>query len=147
MNIFLAIIIFCITLFLYLHIYYHLKTSNDLEIYEIENPSKEKLEEICDIRQPVLFNFVNERINHNLNLNAILNYYSAFDVQIRDLKQTNEDELYIPLLLKTAHSLFENDKDSKYISEKNHDFLEETGLKKAYQYNDNFLRPFLRIKY
>ena len=41
-----AIIIFCITLFLYLHIYYQLKTSNDLEIYEIENPSKEKLEEI-----------------------------------------------------------------------------------------------------
>ena len=36
MNIFFAIIIFCITLFLYLHIYYQLKTSNDLEIYEID---------------------------------------------------------------------------------------------------------------
>ena len=144
MNFFLAIVIFCITLFLYLHIYYQLKTSNDLEIYEIENPSKEKLEEICDIRQPVLFNFVNERINANLNLESILKYYSAFDIQIRDVKHNNkDDELYIPLLLKTAHTLFNNDTESKYISEKNHDFLEETGLKKTYQYNDDFLRPFL----
>ena len=144
MNIFFAIIIFCITLFLYLHIYYQLKTSNDLEIYEIENPSKEKLEEICDIRQPVLFNFINERINHNLKLDSVIKYYSAFDIQIRDVKNNNKDEeLYIPLLLKTSQTLFNNDKESKYISEKNHDFLEETGLKKAYQYNDDFLRPFL----
>jgi hypothetical protein len=34
------IFIFCLILFIYLHIQYHLKTSNDLEIYEIEQPSK-----------------------------------------------------------------------------------------------------------
>ena len=43
---FIAIFIFCVVLFLYLHIYYHLKTSNDLEVYTIEKPSKNKLEEI-----------------------------------------------------------------------------------------------------
>jgi hypothetical protein len=26
-------------------------------MYEIDQPSKDKLEEICDIRQPVLFDF------------------------------------------------------------------------------------------
>jgi hypothetical protein len=44
-------------LFLYLHIHFHLKRSNDLEVYEIDDPSKDKLEEICDIRQPVIFDF------------------------------------------------------------------------------------------
>ena len=48
MKVILALIIFCIVLFLYLHLQYHLKTSDDLEVYTIDNPSKDKLEEICD---------------------------------------------------------------------------------------------------
>ena len=39
------IFVFCIVLFLYIHIFFHLKTSDDLEVYEIDQPSKEKLEE------------------------------------------------------------------------------------------------------
>ena len=57
MKIIFSMIIFCLVLFLYLHIFFHLKTSNDLEIYEIEQPSKDKLEEICDLRQPVRFDY------------------------------------------------------------------------------------------
>ena len=52
-----TILIFCLVLFIYLHINFHLKQSNDLEVYEIDQPSKEKLEEICDIRQPVIFDY------------------------------------------------------------------------------------------
>ena len=37
---FIAIFIFCVVLFLYLHINYHLKCSNDLEVYTIERPSE-----------------------------------------------------------------------------------------------------------
>ena len=54
MNIIFSIIIFCIVLFIYLHVHFHLKKSDDLELYEIELPSKTKLEEICDIRQPLI---------------------------------------------------------------------------------------------
>ena len=39
------IIIFCLVLFIYIHIYFHFKTSNDLEVYELEKPSKDKFEE------------------------------------------------------------------------------------------------------
>ena len=60
MKIIFSMIIFCLVLFLYLHIFFHLKTSNDLEIYEIEQPSKDKLEEICDLRQPVRFDYNSE---------------------------------------------------------------------------------------
>ena len=57
MNYLISFFIFCLVLFLYLHIYYQLKTSNDLEVFTIQNPSKDKLEEICDIRQAVIFDF------------------------------------------------------------------------------------------
>ena len=51
----LIILIFIIVLFFYLHIIYHLKKSNDLEVYEINEPTKNELEEICNYRQPVIF--------------------------------------------------------------------------------------------
>jgi hypothetical protein len=59
--------IFCLVLFIYLHIQFHLKTSEDLEMYEVEQPSKERLEEICDIRQPVLFDFDCQKIIDTTN--------------------------------------------------------------------------------
>ena len=142
MEIVLAIIIFSIVLFIYLHIYFQLKKSNDLEIYEIDKPSKEKLEEICDLRQPLMFDFVNDRINEMCNLNYIQNKYGAFDIKVRNLKNNDdESELYIPITLNAALELFKKDHDKKYFMEKNQDFLEETGLIKCYRYNDTFLRP------
>jgi len=144
---FIAIFIFCLVLFLYLHIQYHLKTSNDLEVYTIERPSKETLEEICNIRQPVVFEFKNNKLLESCNLANLDDNYGAFDIQVRDV--TNKDdnsELYLPFLLKEAINIFGDDKNEKYISEKNQDFLKETGAIKNYNYNDAFLRPPLVSK-
>jgi hypothetical protein len=142
MQQFIAILIFCIVLFLYLHIYFQLKTSNDLEVYEIEQPSKDKLEEICDLRQPVIFDYQNDSLLESCKINTVAEHYSAFDVKLRNVKELDENtDLHIPITLKVALSLFNNDKDSKYIIEKNNDFLEETGLIKNFKYNDAFLRP------
>ena len=73
MKIIFGLFIFCLVLFLYLHIQFHLKTSNDLEMYEVDQASKDKLEEVCDIRQPVLFDFDNTKIMDTCNKNYILN--------------------------------------------------------------------------
>ena len=119
-----------------------MKTSNDLEVFTIQNPSKDKLEEICDIRQPVIFDFHSDEILDSCNLSFIDDTYNAFDIKIRDIKNSDKNsELYIPLLFSEAIKLFQNDDDKKYISENNSDFLEETGLVKTYKYNDSFLRP------
>jgi hypothetical protein len=142
MQQFIAILIFCIVLFLYLHIYFQLKTSNDLEVYEIEQPSKDKLEEICDLRQPVIFDYQNDSLLESCKINTVAEHYSAFDVKLRNVKELDENtDLHIPITLKVALSLFNSDKDAKYIIEKNNDFLEETGLIKNFKYNDGFLRP------
>ena len=49
------ILILLITIFLYINIYFNLNTSDYLEIYEIDNISKEKFEELCNIKQPLFF--------------------------------------------------------------------------------------------
>jgi hypothetical protein len=145
-----AVLIFCVVLFLYLHIYFHMKTSNDLEVYEIDQPSKDKLEEVCDLRQPVLFEYANERLMESCTLNAMRATYGAFDVRLRNVKdsadETDTTALHVPLTLHAAAEAFHSDKDSRYISENNGDFLEETGLTKTFKYNDAFLRPSMVSK-
>lgn len=140
-----AVLIFCVVLFLYLHIYFHLKTSNDLEVYEIDQPSKDKLEEVCDLRQPVLFSYANERLMESCTLTAMRSTYGAFDVRLRNVKDAAEEadatDLYVPLTLHAVADTFRSDKESRYVTEHNGDFLEETGLVKTFKYNDAFLRP------
>jgi hypothetical protein len=142
-----AVLIFCVILFLYLHIYFHMKTSNDLEVYEIDQPSKDKLEEVCDLRQPVLFDYANERLMESCTLPAIRSAYGAFDVRLRNVKDAADEadatELYMPLTLHAVAESFRSDKESRYVSENNGDFLEETGLIKTFKYNDEFLRPHM----
>ena len=153
-----SIFIFCIVLFLYLHVHFHLKRSNDLEVYEIEQPSKQRLEEVCDIRQPTTFELYNEQLLTQLSYQSIHNSYRAFDIHIRDVSKTptttaedkiqqkgteNDQVLYIPVTFKIAHEVLKKDNDAKYISEHNADFIDETGLIKIFQLNDEFLRPYM----
>jgi hypothetical protein len=144
MEIIYIFIIFCSVLFIYLHIQFHLKTSDDLEMYEIDNPSKNKLEEICDIRQPVLFTFDCDKIIDTSNKQFIQTNYPAFEVKIRNTKEKQLDaDPYVLLPIHTAEKLFQEDKDSLYFTENNSDFLQETGLVKSFKYNDEFLRPYM----
>jgi len=55
MNTLSTIIVFIIVLFLYFHLTAQFKKSEDLEIYEMDYTTNQKLNEICELRQPVLF--------------------------------------------------------------------------------------------
>jgi len=144
LKIFIGFFVFCLVLFIYLHINFHLKTGNDLEIYEIEQGSKDKLEEICDLRQPVMFDFDNEKIIEYSNKTYLLDNYPAFEIKIRNSKDPDyNSEIYMPLPLHAAAKLVKEDTNSTYFSENNADFLQETGIIKSFQYNDAFLRPYM----
>jgi hypothetical protein len=137
-----AVVVFCSILFIYLHVHFHLKKVDDLEIYEICQPSKEKLEEVCDFRQPVVTDFNNQSIIDMCNLNYVKANYTGYDIKIRNVKERDDEtELYIPLGIVESIDLFKKDKESKYMSENNYDFLDESGLIKMYRNNDMFLRP------
>lgn len=149
MNAIFTLFIFCIVLFLYMHIQFHLKTSDELELYEIDDVSKERFEEICDLRQPVLFSFDNQNILRSVTKENILNHYPSFDVKVREnIQYTNKNDAkqdinYIQLPYQNALQLFRTDKQSNYYSENNVDFLTETTFIKNLNYNDSFLRPFM----
>ena len=143
MQVIYVVLIFCIVLFLYLHIYFHLKTSDDLEVYEIERPSKDKLEEICDLRQPVVFKY-QSAISIACTRQALAAVYGGFDINVRNV--VSSDPLHLPLVVTTALMALDNDKESHCIIENNADFLEETALAKNFAQNDGFLRPAMVSK-
>ena len=138
-----SILIFCIVLFLYIHVNFHLKVSDDLEVYEIDQPSKDKLEEICDLRQPVIFDYNVGELMNECNIDHIGKHFGAFDIKVRNVKEYDDvGELYLPLTLNTAMDIFRKDDKARFISENNNDFLEETSIIKTFRCNDNFLRPY-----
>lgn len=143
MKIIYGFIIFCLVLFIYLHINFHLKTSNDLEIFEIDQVCKQKMEDILDMRQPVLLDNDEDinRIVQTTNISNLLDLYPTFDVKTRNIG--DKQLTYLPLSLRLANKLLEEDKESKYFSENNMEFLKETGAIKNIQYNDSFYRPNL----
>lgn len=157
MNIILGIIVFSIVLFLYLHIYFQLKTSNDLELYNVDVPSKEKFEEICDLKQPVLFKYlsINQDFKSLLRISELNKTYGNFDIKLIDSKkeinsitnlQDNDGPPYVPIKFSTAIDLFNKDKESKYYTEKNSEFIEEACITKHFRHNDGFLRPYMVSK-
>ena len=115
---------------------YNFKTSDELEVFNIENPSKEKIEEVCELRQPVIFN--HEKFN-NLDMENISVNYDIYDVNVRDSSDNNYS---LPLNLKETQKLMSADEKSSFYSEHNSYFLEETGLVKSIKYNDELLKPF-----
>ena len=106
MKVFLTVIIFSIVLFLYIHMHFHLNTSDDLEVYTIENVSKDRLEEICNLKQPVLFDYKNENLLDTVNIGKMEEMYGAFDVNFRNITDKDkESEIYLPIYWSLPHNL------------------------------------------
>ena len=88
MDYILFICSFILTLFVYIHVCFHLKKNNDLEIYNIPFENKESFQEILDIRQPTKIN--------NLNQSFYSNAFHIFSLNIESiLKRRDENKLNI----------------------------------------------------
>ena len=143
MNYLFEITIFLIIAFIYLHVNYHFKTSDDYEIYELDELTKDKLNEVCDLRQPVVFYYDNP-ISGTCRFSKLSTETGGMDVKIRDISEIKDsDELYIPLTLHNSVKLLKGDNETKYISEKNGEFIKEVGLDKQFKMNDEFIKPYL----
>ena len=135
--------------FVYIHTHtISFKTSNDLEVYELEQTSKNVLEEICDIMQPTLIDISSEpdlyKIIQTTNKDFLLANYPMFDIKIRNVNDiNNNNDIMLPLNLELGNKLFNEDSNASYYSEGNTDFLQETASIKNMTYNDYFLRPYL----
>ena len=152
-----AILIVCIVILFYIHLREQFKTSNDLELYEIINPSRIELHELCDIKQPILFN--NNEIFSLLGMSCdkLCNEYGKHEINIRELDNNNannnnanikNNEL---MFLSDSLKLFDNDTDCSnnkiFISENNNQFLIDTRLNISLRKFDDVLRPNWTVKY
>lgn len=125
-----------------MHISFQLKTSSDYEIYELEDISKSKLDDICDLRQPVVLSYHSDLLT-NCSLSALHSKYGNLDLNIRDITDVDDkSEFYIPLTLNNSMQLLYGDKEQKYITERNADFVKEAGIRNFFKENNNLLKPY-----
>ena len=94
-----------VLIFIYLHIAFQLKTSNEFELFESEF-IKEKLEDLCALKQPILFHYTFDIDMTPYEKYDVVVYDSLFKKKIMPLKRA--------LRLK------------KHIGFDNHDFIKDT---------------------
>ena len=131
MNTLITLLTICVVVVIYMHVVYQLKTSNDLELFELDTPTKTKLEEVCNLRQPLLFPYNDNDLNQCTI--AKMMEYKAFDVNVYDSSYNSST-----LSLNSAFQLFDK---KNYISIHNSDFLNETMLSRQFLSTDVYLRP------
>jgi len=148
MNILVTFVIFITVLLLYIYITSQFKKSEDLDIYEADYISNKNLQEICDVRQPVVFHLAPFDLSM-FDSNSILSTSGPLDIKIKDLNDyyTSDSSIdSVTLSLATAQKLMANDESAHFLSENNDDFLEESGLKKRIQLFDDFVKPSFSVQ-
>lgn len=129
-----------IVLLVYLHIFYHLKVSNDLEIYEHDITNKNNLEEILNLRQPVVMNYNRQNLDMIFTIDNIYKNYSNYEINVRKNNMDNDlvDKNTI-VNIDLLKNLFKN--DNKYYSENNCKFIDKGNFRQELEYNDIILKP------
>jgi hypothetical protein len=107
-----------------------------LEVYEIENLSKDKFEDINNFKQPLLLN--NYTLLTNITMDYLISNYPTFDLNLYN-KQNNS---FLKIKMEEFNTIINSDESINYISCNNKDFLEETTLEKILSSNDSFFRPY-----
>ena len=138
MDTFTFFIIFVIILFLYVHIIAQYKKSEDLEIYEMDYASNQALQEICDLKQPVLFRLT---IDNPINIEN-LSYKNDIRVYSTGTNATNDPASYVLLPFPQFHNLITTTTNPHYYTEKNRDFIDEVDLYDNFRELDPYLKPY-----
>lgn len=144
MDIYFTLFVFVIVLFLYVHIIAQYKKSEDLEIYEMDYISNTNLQEVCNIKQPVLFEFknINSEIFADLDLDT-LQKHESYDVKVKD---TNDVPEYVMLKYGSFKGLIDTDTKSHFITEGNHEFVEDAGLYSSFAEWNAYLKPNFTVE-
>jgi len=126
-----TLFIFLIILTLYFHIVYHLKKSNDLDIYETIYTTKQQLDNICKLRQPIIFDY------YDFPSCEWESLFSSFPNKEINVKNCESRET-IPLKISDSFELF---KKASYYSCNNQSFLEDTHILSFMKKIENNFKP------
>lgn len=138
MTVLITIFIFCIILIVYLHVRFHLKVNNDLDVFVVDDFKRQRINEICNLKQPFMFQYLNPELLTSMNFDFLLKNFKTNSLNVKKSNDTN----YLPLKLENVFELFEKDLSNNYISEYNAGFLNDTSLIKHFKIS-NVLKPNL----
>ena len=140
MSTFFTILIFLLVLLFYMHVIEEYKKSEDLEIYEMDYKSNKELQDVCNLKQPVLFNLIENEPKFFKEVDIIGE--SKTNVIVKD-KEDIENGNVIRLPYESAKTLMTTDMKSRFYSERNDKIANET----SYDFNnmDDILKPNLVI--
>lgn len=152
MSFFISAVIFIIVLFFYIHIVAQYKRSEDLEVYEMDYSKNDKLQEVCDVKQPVLFNYksVNPVFFEKLTDETISDLATSQDVHVKEIddywKAGRTPVEHVILPLSSFMILSSTDTKSRYFTENNRDLIDDTSkIDALFRNNDEFLKPMLTV--
>jgi hypothetical protein len=109
--------------------------------------SNNHLQEVCNVKQPVLFEYksVSPEFADKITYDELSsNNYDNVDIKVKDINdywETDDSIDYIVLPYPNGIQLMTTDDKSKYFTENNEDFLEDSGLIKVLQTNDTNIKP------
>lgn len=135
---FTSICIFIVICLIYIYIIDQYKTNNDLEIYEMDYINNIHLQEVCGLRQPILFYFL------PTDPIFLLKDGSHMEVNVKDTHNyfTNSMDIDpVSVSYDCANQLCLNDSNSHFFSEDNGEFLENMGLIKHISNYNQLLAP------
>jgi len=144
-----SFIVFIAILFLYIHVTAQYKKSEDLEIYESDYVSNTHTQEVCDVRQPVVFDFRAIApaflAENRLNWENVIGSGQKSDMNVRvkdvsDFTSNNYTGDSVPLPLSSAIGLMNTDSKSRFFSENNEEFISQTIEAKMMEM-DHFIQP------
>ena len=150
MNFFIHFLIFLVVLFIYMHIMEQYKTSDKMQLYEMDYIDNAGIQSACNVKQPFVFELrsVFSEFFYRQQPKIYLEQMGMLDVHLKD---TNDylrvggagggSVDSIVLSYRSFHSLISSDTRAHYISEGNTDFVGEADLGSLYQRLDGFLKP------
>lgn len=118
----------------------HYKKSEDMEIYETDYVNNQKIQEICELKQPFLFDLsqVLPETFENVKING-----GSLEVLVKDTKDSDTGNFFI-LPFTSSRALIDTDDKGRYFSEKNYEMTEDI-LTKQNKTLDELLKPQFTI--
>lgn len=141
-----SFLFFVLFIFVYIHVSSQYKKSQDLEIYELDYKNNSNLQEICDIRQPIIFhhpeNTTTARSSSspiiNLEIIATMEKEDGNAINIFDIQDfynphhppppSTSSPVPTPLPFQSAMRLIKTDTNTRFFTENNETFVEDAGL-------------------
>lgn len=138
-QILIGLVLFFMVLFAYIHVRFHLKKNNDLDVIDLTGDAmmgKDRFEEVSTLISPFKF----RSVRMPFNVGEVFGKYDKYSVNLRK----NKERVWLPLKLKDAVDFLTKEGSVGYYSERNGEFITETLLKKEYE-RDDYMRPVLSM--